>query len=575
LHILFTSSSRSVLIAACALAATAHSAQGARPQDPVAPSEESAPPKAESQPLQHFEPFPSRWYAPGYTPAGIDLTGYEINEAGGDWRNPYRQNPLKGDFPILGSQDVFLNIGGLVRQYVETRNVPTGTLNTGDGGFTFFGNGRQSVLLTQVALSFDLFKGAQAFQPVDWRLKLTPVVQRTEVQVEHDGVLFANPARGDNRVDEDIALQEALFEYHIADLSANYDFVAAEVGILPFRSDFRGFVFDDVNMGARLFGNWDSNRWQYNLVFFDMLDKDTNSGLNRFEDRSQSVAVANVYRQDWPVDGFTSSASVHFNYDDRGVEFDDNGGLVSPAPIGAAQPNTVESYYLGLAGEGHFGRWNTTVAAYQALGSDSLNPIAAQRTDIDAQFAALEVSYDIDWVRVRGFGLYASGDPDPRDSDAEGFDAILDSPNFAGGSLSFFNGQALRLLGVNLTNAGSPLPDLQSSQTQGKSNFVNPGLIQLGGALDFELTPRWRAALGGSYLMFDDSASLETFLELPEVEREIGTEFFLGMQYRPLLDNHLIFSGGASMLLPGDGFARIYQSDDVIHSVFINATLAY
>jgi hypothetical protein len=215
------------------------------------------------------------------------------------------------------------------------------------------------------------------------------------------------------------------------------------------------------------------------------------------------------------------------------------------------------------------------VAAYQALGRDSFNPIAARETDIDAQFGALEVSCDIDWVRLRAFGLYASGDGDPRDGDAEGFDAILDSPNFAGGTLSFFNGQALRLLGVNLTNAGSPLPDLQSSQTQGKSNFVNPGLLQLGGAVDFELTPRWRAAVGGSYLVFDDTASLETYLELPEVEREIGAEFFAGTQYRPMLDNHLILSGGASMLVPGAGFARIYQSDEIVHSLFLNVILAY
>ena len=525
--------------------------------------------------LQHFEPFEDRWYAPGYTPEGIDLRGYEINEPGGMWWNPYRQNQLKGDFPVFGSQELFFSAGALLRQFAEFRDVPTGTLGTGDGGFQFFGNGRQSTLITQVAVSLDLFSAPQAFQPVHWRVKMTPVFQRSEANVESDGVLFADPARGDRRVDNDFALQEALVEYHLADLSSSYDFVAAEAGILGFRSDFRGFVFDDANLGVRLFGNADANRWQYNLVFFDMLDKDTNSGLNRFEDRGQEVVVANVYRQDWPVDGFTTQASIHYNHDHRGLEFDDNGGLVSPAPVGLAQENTVESVYVGLAGEGHFGRWNTTAALYQATGRDSLNPIAAREVDIDAQLAAIELSYDIDWCRVRAFGLYASGDGDPKDGDGEGFDAILDAPNFAGGSLSFFNGQALRLLGVNLTNAGSPLPDLQSSQTQGKSNFVNPGLLQLGGALDFELTPRWRAAVGGSYLVFDDTATLETYLELPEVENEIGTEFFFGTQYRPLLNNHLISSGGASMLLPGDGFARIYQSDDVVHSLFVNVSLAY
>ena len=128
---------------------------------------------------------------------------------------------------------------------------------------------------------------------------------------------------------------------------------------------------------------------------------------------------------------------------------------MSPAPIGQAKENKVESYYFGLAGDGHFDRWNVTTAFYQAMGRDSLNPLAAREVDIDGQFGALELSYDFDWFRVRGFSQYATGDPDTRDGEAEGFDAIFDAPNFAGGPLSFFNGQAIRLLGVNLTNLGA------------------------------------------------------------------------------------------------------------------------
>lgn len=548
-----------------------HSTAGPAPQTP----EPEKPLNESGEELRHFEPFPNRWYAPGYPQQGVDPKGYEINEVGGRWYSPYTQNALKGDFPILGTDHVFLNTSGLLRQFVETREVPTSTVNTGTGGSTFFGNGKQQAYTTQVAVSFDLFSAPQAFEPVHWRLKLTPVFQRSQVDVGPDGVLYADPALGSNRVDEDFALQEALFEYHLADLSNRFDFTSIEAGILPFRSDFRGFVFDDVNLGARLSANADANRWQFNLVAFDMLDKDTNSGLNTFESRQQEVLIANAYRQDWPVDGFTSMASIHYNHDHRGTEFDDNGGLVSPAPIGIAGDNTVEVVYLGVAGEGHFGPVNVTTAVYQALGRDSLNALAAQEVDVDAQFAALELSYDFDWYRVRAFGQWASGDDDPTDDEGGGFDAILDAPNFAGGGLSFFNSQALRLLGVNLTNAGSALPDLQSSQTQGKSNFVNPGLLQLGGALDFELTPKWRAAIGGSYLRFDDSETLEVYLELPDVEREIGVELFLGTQYRPFLDNHVIFAFGASTLLPGDGFARIYQSDDPVHSIFLNMILAY
>jgi hypothetical protein len=235
----------------------------------------------------------------------------------------------------------------------------------------------------------------------------------------------------------------------------------------------------------------------------------------------------------------------------------------------------VRSQYVGYSGEGHFGRFNVTSAFYQAFGTDTDNPFAARSVDIDAQLAALEVSYDIDWYRLRAFGLYTSGDDDPRDGSAEGFDAILDSPNFAGGGASLFNSQAIRLLGVNLTNAGSPLPDLQSSATEGQSNFVNPGLLLLGGAIDADLTPKWRGQLGASYLRFIETEVLETYLELPLVEKEIGTEIFCSTQYRPLLTNNVIFTVGLSALLPGAGLERIYQSDDAFFSTFVTALFSF
>ena len=54
-------------------------------------------------------------------------------------------------------------------------------------------------------------------------------------------------------------------------LSNNYDFISSRVGIQPFVSDFRGFIFNDTNLGVRIFGNYDNNRWQYNVAAFDML----------------------------------------------------------------------------------------------------------------------------------------------------------------------------------------------------------------------------------------------------------------------------------------------------------------
>jgi hypothetical protein len=57
-------------------------------------------------------------------------------------------------------------------------------------------------------------------------------------------------------------------------------FDSIRVGIQPFNADFRGFLFQDNQLGVRLFGDRDANRWQYNIAYFQRLEKDTNSGLN-------------------------------------------------------------------------------------------------------------------------------------------------------------------------------------------------------------------------------------------------------------------------------------------------------
>src|SRR5262249_7384 len=161
-------------------------------------------------------------------------------------------------------------------------------------------------------------------------------------------------------------------------------------------------------------------------------EKDTNSGLNSFSYRHQQVGVANLYRQDFLKPGYTIQVSFHYNKDDPSFQFDTNNFLVRPAPIGTFKPHAIRAYYYGLTGDGHIGRVNINHAFYQVLGHDSGNPIASQYDprkayqDINAQMAAVELSQDRDWIRYRASFFWASGDKDPRDGTARGFDSIFD-----------------------------------------------------------------------------------------------------------------------------------------------------
>ena len=125
----------------------------------------------------------------------------------------------------------------------------------------------------------------------------------------------------------------------LADVNENFDFVSVRAGIQPFVSDFRGFLFSDNNLGARIFGAFDNNRYQFNGVYFSMLEKDTNSGLNRFDTRHQNVYIANLFRQDFITRGYTIQANLHFNDDRSSIEFDRNGFLVRPSLIGDVRPH--------------------------------------------------------------------------------------------------------------------------------------------------------------------------------------------------------------------------------------------
>ncbi|MBL8737538.1 MAG: hypothetical protein JNL12_14000, partial [Planctomycetes bacterium] len=86
--------------------------------------------------------------------------------------------------------------------------------------------------------------------------------------------------------------------------------------------------------------------------------------------------------------------------------------------------------------------------------------------------------------------------------------------------------------------------------------------------LDAELTPRWRAQAGFTYLRFDRTDTIEFLLQAADVSKEIGTELFFGTQYRPFLTNNLVLQFGASALFPDDGFTRIYDSDTTRYTVF-------
>lgn len=479
----------------------------------------------------------------------------------GKFFDPFNQNRLKGDAPIIGQQ-TFLNLNFTSDTSADGRMLPVGSgiSAASPGSSPFFGGFGQFAGSENLSFSFDLFHGDTAFRPVDWRIKFTPEINVNYLAAEENGIVNIDVRKGTTRLDAHLGLQEAFVEVKLADLSHAYDFVSARAGIQTFNSDFRGFIFFDQEPGMRIFGTLDSNRYQYNLAYFAMLEKDSNSGLNTFQYRNQQVMVANVYRQDFFKHGYTIQSSFHYDKDDPSFQFDTNDFLVRPAPIGAVQPHAIRAYYYGLTGDGHIGRLNINHAFYQVLGHDSLNPISGRRTDINAQMAAVELSLDKDWIRYRTSVFFASGDKNPRDGTARGFDSILDDSNFAGGFFSFWSREGIRLssTGVGLVSAGSLLPDLRSSKIEGQANFVNPGLMLYNAATDFEITPRIRGVVNLNLIRFIHTEPLELLLFQNNIHAGVGADTGIGVTYRPPLSENIVISGVMNGFIPFQGFKDIY-----------------
>ena len=508
-----------------------------------------------------------------------------------NWRDPYNQNVLKGDKPFgkfaKWGDDWFLNVGVVSDTLFEARRLPTpvgAQSSDRPGSDDIFGHGRQFTFNQNLIVSASIIKGDTTFRPPDYEFRITPVFNFNQSHAEEVHALRVDPREGTTRRDNQVAIQEAFADIHLRNVSDRYDFDSVRVGIQPFISDFRGFIFQDDAFGVRLFGNRDNNQWQYNLAWLKRIEKDTNSGLNDLNQplRRDDTFIANVFRQDFPVVGHTTQFTLMHNVNREGGRdyYNNNGFLERPAVLGDVRPHDYQVTYAGLNGDGHFGKWNLTSSLYGVVGRDSRSPLAQQAQRIEAFFGAAELSRDFDWVRVRGTAVFASGDKDPFDGKATGFDAILENPQIAGADTSFWIRQAVPLIGgggVALSGRNGLLPSLRSSKDQGQSNFQNPGLTLFGVGADFDISPQVRVLGNLNKLDFVNTSSLSVLRIQGPVSKDLGVDVSAGVQYRPFMSQNIVLNASAAALLPGRAFKQLYDENKrgPQYSVLVNLLLTY
>jgi hypothetical protein len=514
---------------------------------------------------------PTRMPPPGDAPLPVPAAAtdrWRLTEQLGrpvNFVNPYESgNPLKGDRPTFG-QDVFLNLSATSNTLLEPRLIPTVDGETTPAGERTITRNQQFLSQT---LAFDavLYEGDTVFRPPDWQVRFSPAVNFSDTLSktgDTGGGVFA--------------VQGLSFEKHLRDVSPRYDFDSVRLGIQPIVSDFRGFLLSDQPIAARLFGTRDNNIFQYNIALLTRIPKDR----VRLNDLSQKipnnqVLLANLYWQDLFVFGVTSEFIFAYNRN-RGTDAQD---LLSSdpatAPVPGTGPHDYSVTYLGYSLDGHIGRLDSTGAVYGLFGHEREGTFTSESTTVRAAFVAEELSMDFDWRRVRFSALHSSGDGNPYDRRAEGFDTLTSGAIFAGSDSSFFFHQRLALAGglFDLKSRDGLLPSLRAANNSVESDFSNPGLDLLGLGLDLSLTPALTLSVDANQLWFDKTESLQALLDRPTIARRLGAEMIVDAIWRPFTNQNFILRLSAAQMLSGPGYRAIYAGSNP-YSLFALLAITY
>ena len=176
--------------------------------------------------------------------------------------------------------------------------------------------------------------------------------------------------------------------------------------------------------------------------------------------------------------------------------------------------------------------------------------------------------------------MFQSGDRNPFDGKATGFDSILEDPQIAGAATSYWIRQAVPLVGgggVALSGRNGVLASLRSSKDEGQANFVNPGLGLVGIGADVDATPQLRVFGNLNQLWFVNTSSLSVLRNQGTISNSVGTDVSVAFQYRPLFSQNIVAAASAGVLVPGQGLKQLYSLDSnkTQFSILLNLVLAF
>ncbi len=516
-----------------------------------------------------------------------------------NWLDPYHQNTLKGDRPInrakvpwlpIHDDDWFFVANAVSDTVIEPRTfpIPVGVQTTErPQSLDVFGKQASHVASQTFILGASLYKGSTTFKPPEIEYRVALAINVSHVDVPERRILDVRPSAPSHRTDSFVGVQELFVDYHVRNVSDRYDFDSIRVGIQPFQADFRGFLFNDQQLGIRLFGNRDGNRFQYNLAAFWRLEKDTNSGLN-------SVITASARR--FRLRRQRLSPGFH-----RPRAHQPGHRSLEPQPRGRRHPHRRQR----LPGAPRPARRLARAQLRRRLSRlqrrrpcrpdqphrlhlcrdrarqpqllhrpprEHPRVFRRGRTQLRSQLDALPP--------LRPLRFAATTTPTTTARQASTRSSRTRSsraPTLAIGSASRSPSRAA-VARSRSTAATACSIRLRSSKEEGQSNFNNPGTVLLGVGGDFDLTPKVRVSANVNHLAFVDTIVLQTLRNEGTIPKNIGWDLSTAAIWRPKATQNIVMRLSGAVLLPGSGFRDLFANRTQqrrYYSVLANVILSY
>jgi hypothetical protein len=382
---------------------------------------------------------------------------------------------------------------------------------------------------------------------------------------------------------------------------------SVRVGLQDYQSDFIGSIYHDTDLGARVYGVLGKNI-EWSLYGARRMENDLLSGFNDDDDRDQELVIAHSM---FKIGETLFMPSIHYNNDSEGDHEHGRTGTpinASGLPVTLAgdveydrKREEVNAFYLGFTTYGPLGPFKMLTGLYGVVGDQEngsvqgvdlrntarllrgLSPDKSNDYNIKAFTGYVDIAYPVQESLLLHTGyFYASGDDDPLDNDAEGFDAISDEVNIWGDRgvviddrLQFHvpalgpfkNGKSIN--SITVVRDDSPYTSLRDSDAN--SNFINPGVQAYNfGATSNPLT--W-LSINSNFTYFwwahpdtvEEAIAAVNFVNTGAVNKVnmsqvIGYELSVDANFT-LNKKTAIFSG-AAVFCPDESLTSIYAEND-------------